>query len=300
MPNDPFELAINTMNNSKKYSNVDRQKEGRKELATWLADHHQCMTHTNDGSLSTKKMLELLKALSKLLFLADFPLPASHADLTFAWSLCLAKDVGAYGRTSHRLEKGNPRVHIEIDPKDYNRELDLDSYVAYVCSICLLELCHAYLMTWCCQGQHTGSGNCTREDKVIWYPGDGHCTAWFHLACYSQNLLEAVLKGPGFLDLQFKPNLSVMSSYLKGLREGEKLMPAQEWNRFFRDWTGAVSLFSDLTGKQADEFSGYLERDAHVMQVWIEAGEKQMRQEVARDRQAQEAFARRVEALEMR
>lgn len=218
-------------------------------------------------------MYKLIEAFSKIFFLPNFPIPGPRVKLLFNWVHNLAEIDDGYGFASHQTFDHNSRILIEMDSIDHSEEIGVDSFLAYVCSILLHELCHAYFMAYSCDGKHDApeEGECSREGEALWVPGNGHCVAWFHLAADVELAFLTLLADDPVRFVE--SNLAVLDAYLDGLDNGEIPLSAQEWKRFLAWWPGAVALFSHLDGEEVCKLREYLEQDPAVMQVWIEAGE---------------------------
>lgn len=270
--NDPFDLAVTTIL-SMNHRYTPTQLEGDMELVAWLTNHRHIPIDTNNDLWDENEMLKLCQIFGKIYFLSWCQIPAPHLRLTFKWQPGLLQLRHAYGQTVHHRNgrtTGYGVIQIQIDPGDYSAKEGVDSHMTAICSTLLHELIHAYLISYCCDGYHSSAGNCTRKNRELWSPGDGHCIAWFHLAC----AIERHAAGIDGAVILFKPSLSALRSYLMGLQRGEMLLLAHEWRRFLTPWDGASKLFDRLTAREASSLGSFLDSDPLVMQVWIEAVEE--------------------------
>lgn len=167
--------------------------------------------------------------------------------------------------TNDKIRPGETSVEIEVDPKDYSKSIKVEGYLQYLYSMILHEMCHAYFISYCCDGKHDPQNQCAKDGKALW--ADGHSLAWFHLACAWERAVEILTLG------ELKLNLLALNSFSTAMVKGKVRPPAAgEWKRFLADWRGARKVFEKLDAQEAEALGRVLVRDSVAVQLWVDAG----------------------------
>ena len=162
------------------------QRRALTALETWIADWQQT-------SPSLQSVLELIKIFSAIFFLNKLE------GVTIAWRRGLWRDKSCFGLT--RQEMFDPRVYIELEPRDYHQQTRDKDHCGAVVGTLLHECIHAFLMLYSCEG-YCGRQVCREHnDLVLGKSGHGH--VWRDLAVAVQSITEqrlGILVNIGFLD----------------------------------------------------------------------------------------------------